>query len=154
MTRRPRPACLAFWRVHLATLLVAISCASPRARIDPKAAAEDRLRNLAAAHQTETVFEVRYNPAACEVPPFEVLLAGAWHRVFLEPDAPDGPVAILRERLRTATDPDSDPRSAKVSGRLLSRIRTAANRSPYPVLTVVRLCESDECDALQGGETR
>lgn len=129
------------------------SCGSRQVVVDPFRAAEERAIARARAHETREVFEVRLNPTGCEAPPFEVRLPGegapeangVWQRVFLEPDDPQGPVAALAAFLETSEATGAGPVTVRVRGRLLSKTRRAANRSPYPVLVVLGECEGASC---------
>lgn len=120
------------------------SCASSQP-VNPARAAEARLIELIKAEQERDVFLVRSNPALCDAPPFEVLLQKHWHRVFLEPEDPQGIVGLLSERF------SAGEKVVTVRGRLASKPRLAGNRSPYPVLYVVGLCEG-ECTPEGGSK--
>lgn len=149
---------------------LAVSCGSQPAVVKPSRAAAERVLARIGANETRTVFEVRLNPTACGAPPFEVRLGveragdangqpgadggghagGAWQRVFLEPDDPNGPVGALASRFETLDAAGSRPATIRVRGRLLSKVREAPNRSPYPVLTVIGECEGASCDDEAG----
>ncbi len=141
------------WTGCAVVAALAMSCGSRQVVVDPFRAAEERAIARARAHETREVFEVRLNPTGCEAPPFEVRLPGegapeaegVWQRVFLEPDDPQGPVAALATRFETSLATGAGPLTLRVRGRLLSKTRRAANRSPYPVLVVLGECEGASC---------
>lgn len=142
------------------------SCGAQPAVVKPSRAAEERVLARVRAEETRDVFEVRLNPTACGAPPFEVRLGrageaggrggseghaqGAWQRVFLEPDDPNGPVGVLVNRFESPGATGAGPATLRVCGRLLSKVREAPNRSPYPVLIVLGECEGASCDDAAG----
>ena len=97
---------------------------------------------VAAAHAPDDTFVIRLNPAPCDVPPFEVLLDGAWLRVFLEPTDPEGPAEAARAALEAVSQA---PARLVVQGKLSKGIRRAATRAPCLVLKVLRVCPAEGC---------
>lgn len=129
------------------------ACAAPGAQVSARSGAEERLLAVAEAHKEEKYFEVRINKAPCDVPDAEVLIDGVWYRVFLEPDNPEGPADRLRKMLEKGPEGGGvKAGSAKVFGKLLSRVRVAGNRSPYLVLVVQGICAEGLCSDLEGGD--
>jgi len=81
-------------RVPLLLVLAALAgCGTGPARVDPAAdpahawALEVHARIAAVRNQPS--FTLRYNPAACDCPPFEIQLEGVWHRVVFAGSSPD-----------------------------------------------------------------
>ena len=122
--------------------LAAPSCGGA-ARV-PSEQAVDRLESLAEAHAGDASLLVRLNPVPCDCPEWEVLLDDAWHRAYLEPKDPEGPVESLRARL-TAAPGIVPPATARVAGRLSGSARLSGNRVPCLVLKVLQLCADEGC---------
>jgi hypothetical protein len=118
--------------------LAPLACVSG---VHPSRLSASRIEAVAEAHASDDVFAIRLNPAPCEVPPFEILLDEIWHRAFLEPTDPDGPVEAARIALETAGAP---PRLS-VQGRLSKGSRRAPTRAPCLVLKVLRVCPTEGC---------
>lgn len=109
------------------------ACAS-NGKLPPVAAAKHSVsegitigaRN-ASSRNTVTI-PIRYNPAECECPGWEVRAFGRWIRVFLEPtDAPQ--LAALRE----SRDPLA---TAEVTGRFAESSRLSERNVRYPVFAI------------------
>jgi hypothetical protein len=128
---------------------LALSTCGGAARI-PSEQAVDRLEALAEAHAGDSSLVVRLNPVPCDCPEWEVLLDDAWHRAFLEPKDPEGPVEALRTRLSGSPSGAPapgvvPPATARVAGRLSGSARLSGNRVPCLVLKVVQLCADEGC---------
>jgi hypothetical protein len=129
-------------RTALVLALAALGCGG--ATRAPAERAVDRVEALAEAHASDASLLVRLNPAPCDCPEWEILLDDAWHRVYLEPKDPDGPVEVLRNRLTEAPG-FSPPHTARIAGRLSGSTRLSANRVPCLVLKVLQLCGDEGC---------
>jgi hypothetical protein len=70
-----------------------VACAGGPERVDPSAdpahAWAVAVRARVAAARDQPSFTLRYNPAACDCPPFEVRLDGIWHRVLFAGAGPE-----------------------------------------------------------------
>ena len=110
----------------------------------PAERARARLEAVAEAHADEEAFTLRLNPALCDCPEFEVLLADTWQRVFLEPKDPEGPAESARALL-TGTPGKDPPATIRVTGRLSKSTRVAGNRAPCLVLKVLVACGREGC---------
>lgn len=72
--------------------------ATPPAPGQPPPDYAARVRTRLAAEAEAPSHRVRYLPALCGCPPYEILLAGVWHRLALELDDPEDPTFLaLRE---------------------------------------------------------
>jgi len=116
-------------------LLFALGCKAAQVRPDQLAMA--RLEAVAKAHAQDTQYVVRWNPAPCECPPFEVLLDNVWYRVFLEPQQPSGPVEKLQAELEEAGAKGDIAATRQVTGHLSKGVRLAKTRAPCLVLKIV-----------------
>jgi len=123
-------------------LTAVLSACSGSANVKPDRLALDRIETVARIHASNDQFTLRLNPAACDCPPFEVLLDGTWHRTFLEPNDSDGPVAALSADLASATG------TAVIRGRLAKGARLAPTHAPCLVLRLVEVCPADGCPPL------
>lgn len=112
--------------------------------LSPADHARERLEALAEQNRDARSFRVRWNPASCDCPPFEVLLGDSWRRAFLEPIADDGPVGLLRTQLLDGEARGTVPQ-ARVTGTLSTGVRLAPNRLPCLVLKVTAVCDGLRC---------
>lgn len=128
-----------------AAILAAVAAAScgGAGRV-PSEMAVDRIEALAQAHAGDPSLVVRLNPAPCDCPEWEILLDDSWHRAFLEPKDPEGPVEALRARM-AETDGATPPPTARVAGRLSGSARLSGSRLPCLVLKVLQLCSDEGC---------
>ncbi|NOZ02744.1 MAG: hypothetical protein GXP54_12770 [Deltaproteobacteria bacterium] len=128
----------------LVVLVIAAAGCGPRIQVRPSRLAAQRTEDLARSHEKDREFLVRWNPAQCDVPGFEVRLDGAWHRVFVEDlDDPESPAATAKTRLQK--DGGENTGRLLVRGELTSRIREALNKSRYMVLEIIEICHLDGC---------
>lgn len=126
-------------------LTAVLSACSGSSNVKPDRLALDRLEAVARTHAPNDQFTLRHNPAACDCPPFEVLLDGTWHRTFLEPNDPDGPVAALSADLASAAARGDASATAVIRGRLAKGARLAPTRAPCLVLRLVEVCPANGC---------
>src|SRR5437763_561899 len=78
------------------------SCAPDALQARPDRLAVERVEAVTRVHADDASFTIRLNPAPCDCPPAELLLDGAWYRVFLEPTDPEGPAEAARATLQAA----------------------------------------------------
>jgi len=133
----------------IAIAAVLIGCSGATV-VPPSEVAEDRLEAVALAHAEDTVFKARYNPAHCDVPPFEVNLDGVWYRVFVEPDDPDeGPAVLAREQLKRSASLGDNTAVLLLSGELYTGLREASTRAQYMVLEIFEICPASGCVGIE-----
>jgi hypothetical protein len=121
------------------------SCAPGAHQARPDRLAIERIEAVAKAHADDTSFTIRLNPAPCDCPAAEVLLDGAWHRVFLEPTDPEGAAEAARATLQASESRGRAGATLVVAGRLSRGARLAGTRAPCMEIKVVALCESGAC---------
>jgi hypothetical protein len=116
------------WTGALAAALLMSACASARSdKPSLSAPAPDyaqTVRARLALASSQRDFTVRFNPAACGCPPFEVRLADVWQRVAFDVSSEDDPVLVaLRDA--TASSARREPgQTWDVQGRLDSSLIT------------------------------
>ena len=80
-------------------LLVLAGCGTvePARKANAKPRYDEIVAKRVAAASDKTTFHLRYNPATCGCPPYEIALGGVWQRVALDvSDEPDPVVTLLR----------------------------------------------------------
>lgn len=127
-----------------AAVLASAFAACASRPLGPADHARERLEALAEQNRDARSFRVRWNPAPCDCPPFEVLLGDAWRRVFLEPPGDEGPVGALRAQLLEG-EARGTVTQARVTGTLSGGVRLAPNRLPCLVLKVAAVCDGLRC---------
>jgi hypothetical protein len=135
--------------VVLACAAALASCAPDARQVRPDRLAVERLEAVAKAHADLTSFTIRLNPAPCDCPAAEVLLDGAWHRVFLEPTDPEGPAEAARATLQAAESRGRAGATLVVAGRLSKGARLAGTRAPCMELKVTAVCETGVCPVVK-----
>ena len=131
----------------LGSLSLAAACAPPGEGVRGDRLAVDRGEALARLHSDDPTFTLRLNPAPCDCPPFEILLGDAWHRTFLEPIDPTGPVPPLQASLEHANERGDIPGTATVSGKLSGGLKRAPNGLFCLQLKVLAVCGPAGCPA-------
>lgn len=77
----------------------------------------------------QTQFIVRFNPAPCDCPPYEIQIGEQWQRVFFE----------VEDRAEIDALREADPLATLlISARLTDRQRVAENGVRYPVVRDLR----------------
>jgi|GEM_PF-1309568 len=64
---------------------------------DPAHAWAETVRQRVLAARDDPSYTLRYNPCACDCPPYEVRLAGVWHRVLFAGAGPDDETILALE---------------------------------------------------------
>lgn len=110
----------------LVPALVAVlagACASaPPPAPDPALHWADLVGARVVAAQVRDSHPVRYNPAACDCPPYELQLDGSWHRVAFAGVGPDDPAVIALDEARR----DAPGAVWQVQGALQTALATCA----------------------------
>lgn len=100
-----------------------VACASsPPPAPDPALHWADRVAERVLIAQARDSHPVRYNPAACDCPPFELQLDGAWHRVAFAGVGPDDPAVVALDEARR----DAPEGVWEVQGGLQTNLTTCA----------------------------
>lgn len=104
------------------TALIALSgCAGAGPQSASNYRARDRIVAAVDAHDSSVPLSLRYNPAPCACPAFEVKLAGRWVRANW-PGVRTAPWAVLAKRL-AATSAPQWPIALRVLGRIDREVR-------------------------------
>lgn len=132
---------------HIKIVLLSLWCviSAPGCVGAPLSAAELAVRRVTDTTREYSDFAtglIRYNPAGCECPDFELLLGERWHRVEITNDGRDEPAtAIFSESLDTGSGFKCWIRG-EIEGVLKKRYR-----SPVIRLRIESRCGSDGCDS-------
>lgn len=132
------------------TVMVLILGCGAGAKVKPSKLAAERLQTVAKAHSTDREFVIRWNPALCEVPAFEVRLSGTWYRAFVDGlEDVEGPAVMARERLAELDSQGQGTSHLLVLGELSTGLQEAPTRAHYLVLEIVRICPESGCSSLE-----
>ena len=115
-----------------------VSCASTttETRVDEPLSYEEQIRNAASVAADQPQVFVRYNPATCECPAFEVKMGSRWVRVALNDiNEPDSEAFKLSFRAKQDMEANKVPHYG-VKGELGTSTRRCAQDTLYLDLSV------------------
>lgn len=113
-TSRVEPGPIRRWLAASAFALVACSGAPPAAAPPPANPVRLLLQEQIAARPADAPLQLRYNPASCDCPAFELLLAGRWIRADWRNQA--APEFASTARAIAATPADTWPVPLRFKG--------------------------------------
>ena len=116
------------------------SCAG--APLSPAEMANKRASVAASKWSAESILTVRYNPARCDCPEFEVLLDNVWHRAIIGNGSGTEPIALEIQNLAVKTGPGW---TASVKG-AVNGIQTKKYRSAVLKLEIKAVCAWPGCN--------
>lgn len=79
------------------------------------------------------IFDVRYNPAQCPCPDFEVRAFGTWERVFIDGDLDEV------QRMARVAENSTSLQTFRLQGRISTTTRRTEARVEFPVFEVLEL---------------